>query len=653
MHYGHALGLAFILFAVAAPAQAPLDLRYALVIGNAAYPGPAKLDNPLNDAVAIATTLRALGFEVVELRNAGRLQMIGAVDKMTEQLKGKQATAVFYYAGHGMQLDWRNYMVPIDAKLNNSADILRHAVDLNTVVESFKKAGNRVNILILDACRDNPFKAASATGKGLAPLDAPAGTFLAFATAPGNVAEDGDIADGNGNGLYTQYLLQELQTPAAKIEDVFKRVRLSVRKKSQGRQIPWESTSLEEDFYFNDGIKFTFKPEFLARVKAQSEAKRVQRQAEESKAREREQQVAAEQFNERERQNAAAQAAEQQRAADEVRAKEIVRLAAESRVKEQERLAQEIKVRDERQRVVLAQAKQREGELEQERVVAQQAQAARDRERSAELARVAELEVLVAKANATPPVAKLTPSQAREQALKSASADWETVKSSIDPEVLYTFLAKHTGGTELSEMAYYRLDQLSKPRVFPMVAKGHDASLGYRGPRFKLGDEFQFELVDTLTQQVQRRYVRKVTAVDQDLVQLNDSAIAYTPLGATLADDYGSYAPAFAGQPAEFQIGKKWSSRTTQRARDGLRYELNMDSKVVAVETITVPAGTFQTYVVEAVQYVSGGSYQNRKLWYDPRYGVPIRSEVIQYSSERHIERSERRELIALKADRS
>ena len=117
------------------------------------------------------------------------------------------------------------------------------------------------------------------------------GTFLAFATAPGNVAEDGDIADGNGNGLYTQYLLQELQTPAAKIEDVFKRVRLSVRKKSQGRQIPWESTSLEEDFYFNDGIKFTFKPEFLARVKAQSEAKRVQRQAEESKAREREQQV--------------------------------------------------------------------------------------------------------------------------------------------------------------------------------------------------------------------------------------------------------------------------------------------------------------------------------------------------------------------------
>ena len=226
-------GLALALYSFAVPANAPLDIRYALVIGNAAYPGAAKLDNPLNDAAAIAMTLRGLGFEVAELQNAGRLQMANAVDLMTEQLKGKNATAVFYYAGHGMQLNWRNYMVPVDAKLASSSDVPRQTVDLSSVVDSFKKAGNRVNILILDACRDNPFKAASATGKGLAPLDAPAGTFLAFATAPGNVAEDGDIADGNGNGLYTQFLLQELKTPAARIEDVFKRVRFSVRKKAR------------------------------------------------------------------------------------------------------------------------------------------------------------------------------------------------------------------------------------------------------------------------------------------------------------------------------------------------------------------------------------------------------------------------------------
>jgi hypothetical protein len=108
-----------------------------------------------------------------------------------------------------------------------------------------------MNILVLDACRDNPFRGNTASGKGLAQVDAPPGTFLAYATAPGNVAEDGDVK--TGNGLYTQYLLQELKKPTAKIEDVFKRVRLNVRKQSEGRQIPWESTSLEDDFFFNDG----------------------------------------------------------------------------------------------------------------------------------------------------------------------------------------------------------------------------------------------------------------------------------------------------------------------------------------------------------------------------------------------------------------
>ena len=120
------------------------------------------------------------------------------------------------------------------------------------MIDAFKAAGNRMNIVVLDACRDNPF-AVSASSKGLAPVDAPPGTFLAYATAPGNVAEDGDAK--SGNGLYTQFLLEELKRPTAKIEDVFKRVRLNVRRQSQGRQIPWESTSLEDDFYFNSKVK--------------------------------------------------------------------------------------------------------------------------------------------------------------------------------------------------------------------------------------------------------------------------------------------------------------------------------------------------------------------------------------------------------------
>ena len=238
-------------------AQAPSEVRIALVIGNAAYPGAAALANPGNDAKAMGETLRGLGFTVVEARDASRAQIIQAISTVRDNLKGRQGTGMLYYAGHGLQLDWRNYMVPVDAKMSKAADVPEQAVDLGQVIDAFKAAGNKMNIVVLDACRDNPF-AGTASGKGLAQLDAPPGTFLAYATAPGNVAEDGE-AKADSNGLYTKYLLQELKKPQAKIEDVFKRVRLNVRQQSQGRQIPWESTSLEDDFFFNAGLKPTQK----------------------------------------------------------------------------------------------------------------------------------------------------------------------------------------------------------------------------------------------------------------------------------------------------------------------------------------------------------------------------------------------------------
>jgi Caspase domain len=232
-----------------AQAQAPLDVRIALVIGNSAYAN-APLLNPANDARAMGDTLRGLGFTVVELHDAQKAQMADAIAKVRASLQGKQGVGMLYYAGHGVQLDWHNYMVPVDARLSKAADVPDQTVDINSVIDAFKGAGNRMNILVLDACRDNPF-ASTASAKGLAQLDAPPGTFLAYATAPGNVAEDGDAK--GGNGLYTQYLLEELKKPVAKIEDVFKRVRFNVRQQSQGRQIPWESTSLEDDFFFNTG----------------------------------------------------------------------------------------------------------------------------------------------------------------------------------------------------------------------------------------------------------------------------------------------------------------------------------------------------------------------------------------------------------------
>jgi len=220
--------------------------RVALVIGNAAYPG-APLANAGNDARAMSAVLSALGFEVIEAHDASQGQMVQALQAVRRRLQGRQGIGLLYYAGHGLQLDWRNFMLPVDARPARAADVPRLALDVQTVLDAYRDAGTRMNIVVLDACRDNPF-AHTASARGLAPLDAPPGTFLAYATAPGNVAEDGTLA--SGHGLYTGFLVKELQTRQAPIEDVFKRVRLQVRRTSQGRQVPWESTSLEEDFVF-------------------------------------------------------------------------------------------------------------------------------------------------------------------------------------------------------------------------------------------------------------------------------------------------------------------------------------------------------------------------------------------------------------------
>ena len=252
-----AIALATVgLLTFSATAQAPSDVRIALIIGNSAYPGNMALANPSNDAKDMAATLRNMGFGVIEVINSNRAQMLDGIERAGKSLNGKQGVGMLFYAGHGLQLDWRNYMVPVDAKMNSAADVPKQAVDIETVMAAFKSAGNRMNIVVLDACRDDPFaNGKTSSGKGLAPLDAPTGTFLAYATAPGNVAQDGS----GKNGLYTGFLLQELQKPTASIENVFKRVRFNVRKASNGAQIPWETTSLEDDFVFNSGIKKVVK----------------------------------------------------------------------------------------------------------------------------------------------------------------------------------------------------------------------------------------------------------------------------------------------------------------------------------------------------------------------------------------------------------
>jgi hypothetical protein len=245
-----------------AQAQAPLDIRIALVIGNSSYPG-SPLVNPVNDSRAMGQALRRLGFTVVELENAQRQEMTQAVTRVRDALKGKQGVGMLYYAGHGVQLDWLNYLVPVNARVRQSDDVPGQTVGIDSVMQAFKEAGNRMNIVVLDACRDNPFDDKLAT-KGLAPIDAPPGTFMAFATSAGNVAEDGDAA--SGNGLYTQFLLQELKAPSARLEDMFKRVKLQVRQKSEGRQVPTDSSNLDEEFSFAAGFSKATRVSEAARI---------------------------------------------------------------------------------------------------------------------------------------------------------------------------------------------------------------------------------------------------------------------------------------------------------------------------------------------------------------------------------------------------
>lgn len=221
--------------------------RMALVIGNTNYT-KTPLKNPGNDAKDIAGELQKLGFQVNLKLDVGRDEMIEAIRAFCAELGKKKGIGMFYYAGHGAQLAWNNYLIPVDAVISKLDDMQTQTVELNLLLQGLIKAHNPMNVIILDACRDNPFgNNVHSEQKGLSQFDAPPGSLLAYATSPGNAATDGDGA----NGLYTENLLRELKVPETKIEDVFKRVRLNVRRQSAGKQIPWESTSLEDDFYFS------------------------------------------------------------------------------------------------------------------------------------------------------------------------------------------------------------------------------------------------------------------------------------------------------------------------------------------------------------------------------------------------------------------
>lgn len=225
--------------------------NYALLIGNAAY-SIGELENPTNDARDFARVLKDVNFEVKVLTDQDQQAMMQAVRDFGDKLKNNDGIGLFFFAGHGVQVEGENYLLPVSVPIRNEEDVKKNAMPANLVLRYMEDSKNRVNVVVLDACRNNPFiKTRSLKSRGLAPMDAPSGSLIAFSTAPGTEALDGV----GGNGLYTKHLMANAKVPGLTVEQIFKRTREAVELESEKiagkRQSPREESSLKgADMYF-------------------------------------------------------------------------------------------------------------------------------------------------------------------------------------------------------------------------------------------------------------------------------------------------------------------------------------------------------------------------------------------------------------------
>jgi len=231
------------------PSKPHKETKLALVIGCSEYLHAGVLANPLNDANSIETKLQSLGFDVIKVLNASQKELKKVIDDFGDKLKGYD-NGLFYFAGHGVQVKGMNYLIPVDANLKTERMVEYDCVEASRVLGYMEDSKSQVNIVILDACRDNPFERSWGRGvsqRGLTTMNAPSGSLIAYSTSPGKTASDGDEA----NGLYTFFLLEHIGSKQVSIMAMFQNVRKDVMTKSSKEQIPWEATSLTSDYYFN------------------------------------------------------------------------------------------------------------------------------------------------------------------------------------------------------------------------------------------------------------------------------------------------------------------------------------------------------------------------------------------------------------------
>lgn len=243
--------LAFaVMLCMTLPHAALAEKRIALVIGNADYDGSLpSLPNPVRDAKLIGDALKKVGFEVILVRDASQKDMKRAISRFGEEIVagGANVTALFYYAGHGLQVEGTNYLVPVSAEIEKEGDVDLESVAADSILKQMEHSGARTSIVILDACRNNPlsrgFRSAS---RGLARMETPNGSFLAYSTAPGDVAADGE----GKNSPFATALAAEMVKPNQAIEETFRNVRIGVMQATNQQQTPWDSSSMLVPFYF-------------------------------------------------------------------------------------------------------------------------------------------------------------------------------------------------------------------------------------------------------------------------------------------------------------------------------------------------------------------------------------------------------------------
>ena len=276
------MALAVMITIAASGAQAAIEeKRVALVIGNSDYQHTTRLNNPVRDAKAVAAALGRLGFDVVEGFDLDQAQMRGKIREFTSRIDSA-SVSLFYYAGHGFQIDGKNHLAPIDARLSREADVDFETVPLNLVLRQMERE-KRTNLIFLDACRDNPLATklarsmgrarSAAVARGLARIESGVGTLIGYATSPGMVAYDGE----GDHSPYTSAILKHIEKPGVSINDMMIAVRQDVLAESKGKQIPWEHSSLTGQYYFKDAVEVaaaqtTPEPETTANAEAANQA---------------------------------------------------------------------------------------------------------------------------------------------------------------------------------------------------------------------------------------------------------------------------------------------------------------------------------------------------------------------------------------------